>query len=175
MFDVENDVIIDTPNDTDPVVPVEPTPSADETAEEKLARLEETNKKLFERAKKAEEIARTLKGKSSLPTPKPKLDDEIVNDVKELKQIEKKRQFGYKHSLSPEETDKLFRFAGDSDPAEALKDPFFQAGLAEFRKAQRVADAIPSATNRSTLVEGKSFSEMTPEEREKNWSKITKK
>lgn len=149
-----------------------------ETPEQELVRLRkiaESNPKLYERTKAAEALVKELKSKI-LPTPeKPKIDDELVTDIKELKQIEKKRQFGYKNKLSPEETDLLFRFAGTTDPNESLKDQDFKDLLDARRRRERVANAIPSSSNRSTSVEGKSFKEMTPEERAKNWDKMIPK
>ncbi len=82
------------------------------------------------------------------------------------------KQFGYRNSLSPEETDLLFKFAGDTDPGEALKDNDFKDLLDVRRKRTKVADAIPSSSTRSTRVEGKTFKEMTSEERAANWGKI---
>lgn len=61
----ENNENIDSLNDTG---------SATETAEERLSRLEETNKKLYERTKKAEAEAKALKEKSAIseqPVTKP--------------------------------------------------------------------------------------------------------
>ena len=183
MFYFEEDIVtIDTPNDpgnTD----TPPTPPATETAEEKAERLEEQNRKLFERAKRAEGFVKQPDGTwvkaqpkpSTLQTPTPKVDDEIIQKVNKLELSEKKREIGYELGLSPQETDKLFKFAGSSDPKEAFKDPFFQAGLTEVRRAESVAKAIPSSTNRSTVIEGKTFADMTSEERAKNWDKIIKK
>ena len=182
MAYMENDTeIIDSPNDTE-------TMESEETIEAELKRLETTNPRLSARLKLAQEQNRELYNlvkteeallkenrKSSLKTKPSEVDDEIVSDVKSLKLAEKKRQFGYKHSLSPEETDRLFRYAADADPEEALKDPFFQAGLKEFRREKRVKEAIPSSSNRSAKVDGKTFSEMTSEERAKNWNKMFKK
>lgn len=168
---MENEIeTIDSTNDTE----AETVETETETPEVDVHKLEETNRRLFERAKKAEAELRDLK-KAPIKTKPLEVDDEIVSDVKSLKLAEKKRQFGYKHSLSPEETDRLFRYASDSDPEEALKDPFFQAGLKEFRREKRVKEAIPSSSNRSAKVDGKTFSEMTPEERAKNWNKMFKK
>lgn len=113
------------------------------------------------------------KPSDKLQTPEQKPD--YANDIEFLKLAEKKRQVGYKHGLSPEETDRLFRFAGKEDPDEVFKDPFFQAGLKEFRAQKAVEGAIPSSTNHSRKIDGKTFAEMTPEERKKNWSKITGK
>lgn len=61
----EDTVIVDTSNDTAP---------ATETAEERLSRLEETNKKLYERTKKAEGDLKAFKEKpaiSEVSVPKP--------------------------------------------------------------------------------------------------------
>lgn len=161
----EEPVVLDTQNEPE-VAP------QGETVEQKLIRIEASKQKLYERAKKAEAEVREYKSKQ-LPTPeKPKLEDEIVSDVKELKQIEKKRQFGYRNNLSPEETDLLFRFSGDKDPSESLKDNDFKDLLEVRRKRAKVADAIPSGSNRSTKIEGKTFKEMNPEERSANWDKI---
>lgn len=155
-------------------------PSDTDSAEVKA--LKEQNKRLFERTKKAEGFEKQADGSWSkkpkpaeqpLPTPPKPKDEDVTERLGRLEQTEKKRQFGHKHQLSPEETDNLFRFAGSSDPEEALKSPFFQAGLKESRRASRVAEATPSSTNRSAKVDGKTFAEMTPEERSKNWSKIT--
>lgn len=145
--------------------------------------LKEQNKRLFERAKKAEGFEKQADGswlkKPKSPTPpapdlsKPTPKDDNVDDrVSKLELSEKKRNFGYDNGLSPEETDHLFRFAGDKTPDEALKDPFFQAGLKEMRRSKRVAEAIPSSSNRATKVDGKGFDEMSSEERSKNWDKI---
>lgn len=169
--------IIDSTNDTEVVASEETTAAEDTTVD--AEKLKEINRKLFERAKKAELELKSLKTKSQeLSTnkiPKIKLEEEVISDIAELKLSEKKRQIGYKHGLSPEETDKLFAFAGKDNPEEALKDTFFQAGLKEYRAQKRVNEAIPSSTNRSTKIEGKTFSDMSDEERAKNWSKLFKK
>jgi hypothetical protein len=153
-------------------VALEPT----EDPEELKARLEketEARRQLTARAKRAEEEVKTLKAKELPTAPKP--DDTLVKDVEGLKLAETKRQFGYEHQLSPQETDNLFRFANGRDPAETFKDPFFQAGLKESRRQQKVDDAVPSGTGRSPRVAGKTFGEMTAEERRANWDKIVKK
>lgn len=163
----KKDVVVDTASDT-------VTPAEGETAEARLARLEEANKRLYERTKKAEADAREYKSKLTTPE-KPKIEEDVISDIRELKQAEKKRQFGYKNNLSPEETDLLFRFSGDKDPSETLKDEDFKDLLEVKRKKNRVADAIPSGSNRTVSVEGKNFKQMTSEERAKNWSKIVGK
>lgn len=153
------------------------TPPEGETAEQKLERLTETNRKLYERAKDAEAKAKEYKAKISLSTPAtPKIDEDIMADVKDLKSFKKMFELGQKNKLSPDETEKLIRYSGtvNKDPNEALKDEDFKDILEVGRKRSRIANAIPSSSNRTTSVEGKSFKDMTPEERSKNWGKIVK-
>lgn len=170
----ENIVTGNTPN---------PTDDAPETVDQslndqaKLEALEEANKKLFARAKTAEGFTQNSEGRwvkkpsqiTKQPTP---VDDDVIKDVQELKLSEKKRQFGFRNSLSPEETDKLFKYAGQEDPTETLKDPFFQSALSAMREKTKTEQAIPSSSNRSTKVGGKSFKEMDTEERKANWNKV---
>lgn len=135
---------------------------------EKDARIK---RQLLARAKKAEfEKKEEAKPQKTLSKP---FEDSILKDVAELKLTEKKRQTGYKLGLSPEETDTLFRFAGNEDPEEAFENPFFKAGLKEFRKEKSVQNAIPSSSNRTKAVSGKTFAEMTEAERKANWGKFT--
>ena len=166
----EKDVVVDTLNGTTESLDVK---SDSETAEQRLARLEETNKKLYERAKIAEAKAKELKQLQT--TEKPKVDDDSIQKVNRLDEIEKKRQFGYKNRLSPEETDLLFRISGDKDPNETMKDEDFKELLEIRRRKERVSNAIPSSSNRTREIEGKSFKEMSSSERAANWSKIVNK
>jgi len=170
---MENDIIEVVPSPTEPeTVPAEqggtPAPLTAEEAE----KLKETNRKLYARLKNAEDKLKTKT--TQKPTEVPEEFSTVIEDVKSLKQIESKRQFGFKHGLSPEETDHLFRYAGNEDPEKVLKSPFFETALKASRRAQAVNDATPAPSNRSTVINGKSFAEMTPEERAKNWSKILK-
>jgi len=144
--------------------------------EERELRIKETQarKELTARAKRAEEEARIAKSKlPSLQEEKPKIEEQVVKDVAELKMTEKKRQFGYSHGLSPEETDTLFNFANGSDPDLALKNPFFQAGLDGMRRKKANEANTPSSSNRAPIVGGKTFGQMTQEERKANWGTIT--
>jgi hypothetical protein len=144
-----------------------------DTLKERLAEKEAEVEK--ERSAKRQMFAR-LKKLETKPHIKNKADfsEDISRDISELKLAEKKRQFGYKHGLSPEETDKLFKFSGNEDPEDTLKDTFFQTALKESRRQKDIDGATPSISNKSRKVEGKTFDEMTAEERKKNWTKITK-
>lgn len=151
------------------------------TADELKAKLEKSRVMLKEAIKtkknwrlKAEEAQSKLP-KDSLPTPTPteKPADEVVVRLSKLELEAEKRQFGYAHGLSPEETDKAFAFAKGSDmkPDEVLKDDFFKKGLDALRAQNGQASATPHASRRLPKVEGKTFAEMTPEQRKANWNK----
>lgn len=140
------------------------------------AELEKTKqfaRQALARAKKAEAKTKVEEKPKPQKTLSKTSDESVLKDIAELKLIEKKRQTGYKLGLSPEETDTLFRFAGNEDAEVAFENPFFKAGLKEFRKEKSVQDAIPSGSNRAKTVSGKTFSEMTEAERKANWAKIT--
>lgn len=132
--------------------------------EAELERERTTKRQLFARLKKQG-------GKPHIKNSE--LPDDFVRDISELKLAERKRQFGYKHGLSPEETDKLFRFSGGENPEDTLKDPFFQTALTESRRQKDIEEATPSISGRSKKIEGKTFEEMNRDDRKKNWTKIT--
>lgn len=102
----------------------------------------------------------------------PQLDNDVTKRLNSLETLETKRQFGHDHGLSPEETDLAFRFAGSGDPKEALENSFFKAGLEAQRTQQRIDNATPSSSKKSTTFEGKSWDEQSTEERAKNFSKV---
>lgn len=99
-------------------------------------------------------------------TPKPKeTDPDLRSDVENLKQIEAKRQFGYENQLSPEETDFIFRTSQGKPTKESLNDPFVKAGLEGYRQTKRVSENTPSSTPKGFAVTGKTFAELTDQER----------
>lgn len=145
-------------------------PPADdvESLKQRNADLEAKNKQLYARIKKQ-------KPQPTLPTQKPKDDMGNVREagtrLSALELAESKRQYAWENNLSPEETDAVFRL--NSNPTkETLNDIFIKGGLEAFRAKKRVENAIPSPSSRSSAVDGKSFADMTPEEREKNFSKV---
>lgn len=90
---------------------------------------------------------------------------EIRETVNKLSLAEQKRQFQYENNLSPEQTDKVFAIT--SKPTkETLEDPFVKAGLEAIRQQQRVSEATPSPSGRSATHNGKTFKDMTPDERQ---------
>lgn len=102
-------------------------------------------------------------------------DDSLVRSVKKLETIEAKRQFGYEHSLSPEETDFIFKFSNGKPDKTVLENPFIKSGLEGFRASKRIEANTPGATSRSPIFQGKEFKEMTEDERRKSFETAASK
>lgn len=138
---------------------VETPPTEDvEALKARNAELERKNKQLFARLKKPKQ--------STTPNSKSTEElQEIRETVNKLSLAEQKRQFQYENNLSPEQTDKVFAIT--SKPTkETLEDPFVKAGLEAIRQQQRVSEATPSPSGRSSTHNGKTFKDMTPDERQ---------
>lgn len=98
----------------------------------------------------------------------------ITERLMRVELSEEKRQFGHAHNLSPEETDAVFAFAKGNGLSneDAFKHPFVRSGIEGSRRENRIAAGTPGPSSRVPKVEGKTFREMTPAERRKNWDKI---
>ena len=123
-------------------------------------------------ALKNKAIADRLKKKLSnqpITQPKQEHEDEVVKKVNHLSMLEEKRQFGYEHGLSPEETDHAFRFANGKPTKETLQDSFFMGGLESLRAKKRLESNIHSPSSRSTVFADKSFSDLSDDERKKTF------
>ncbi len=98
---------------------------------------------------------------------KPEPDEDIKATVQQLKLAEEKRQFGFEHGLSPQETDLAFKFAGGKPDSKVLEDEFFKGGLDSLRSKQRLEANTPGASSSSMTYQGKSFSELSESDRAK--------
>lgn len=112
--------------------------------------------------------------KKNKPLPAKGMDEEIVSSVKKLEMIEAKRQFGYENSLSPEETDFIFKMAGGKPDKTVLENPFVKSGLEGYRASKRVEANTPSSTSRSPIFQGKDFKDMSDDERRKSYEATAK-
>jgi hypothetical protein len=108
------------------------------------------------------------------PLPTKSVDEEIISSVKKLEVIEAKRQFGYENSLSPEETDFLFKFTGGKPDKSVLENPFVKSGIEGFRASKRVEANTPGSSSRSQVFQGKEFKEMSDDERRKSFEASAK-
>lgn len=112
--------------------------------------------------------------KKNKPLPAREQDEGLINSVKKLEMIEAKRQFGYENSLSPEETDFVFKFGGNKPDKTVLENPFVKSGLEGFRASKRVESNTPGSTSRSPIFQGKEFKDMTEDERRNSYEKSAK-
>ncbi len=148
--------------------PEEAPPAEDvEALKQRMADLEAKNKQLYARVKKQSKDVQPL-------STQPKDEEDIRETVRSLAQAESKRQFGYSHGLSPEETDAIFRM-NPKPSKETLDDPFVKGGLAAIRAKKRVENATPAPSGKSATVDGKPWGQMTPEDRRKNYQKVVDK
>lgn len=109
--------------------------------------------------------------KKLVGTPEPKQalqteDKDIRKAVESLQLAEKKRQFGYEHGLSPEETDAVFKLSPNPSK-DVLEDPFVKGGLSALRAKKRVAENTPTSSSRSASFKIDSSKDKTPEARQK--------
>lgn len=163
MAEAEKIVNTDTSNgaevvtDADLDLDLESEENKNLSEEDKVKKLTDTNKKLFERAKKAEGFEKQSDGtwikkqkpveSKPLQTKKNEPDDELKNTVAGLALAERKRQFGYENGLSPEETDAVFRI-NPNPTKDTLKDPFVEGGLNHLRAKKRVDSNTPGNSSR---------------------------
>lgn len=118
---------------------------------------------------------RNRKKSQKLPTKQDKvIDEEIIQKVNNLDMLEKKRQFGYENNLSPEETDFVFKFASNKPDKTILENPFVKSGLEGFRATKKLEQNIPSPSSGSSIFGGKSFSELSEDDRKKAFEERTK-
>lgn len=95
-------------------------------------------------------------------------DPDVADRISRLEQSEKKREFGYMNGLSPEETDLVFRF-NPNPTKEDLDNPFVKGGLGAIRASQKQKSNTPSSGSSAPTFKGKSFNELSEEEKEKNF------
>lgn len=120
-------------------------------------------------------IAYDAQKKNKPLTAKQEPDKEIYKSVKRLEEIESKRQFGFENSLSPEETDFVFKLTGGKPDKEILDNPFVKSGLEGYRAKKRIEANIPSSSSSSSPFRGKSFKEMSDDERKSAYEEAGKK
>lgn len=95
---------------------------------------------------------------------------DLSKDIAEIKLLRRMDNFAEEHGLTKAQTEKLFSI--NSNPtADTLKDPFIAEGLKALARKERVDSALP-ASSRVSSIGGKSFKEMSREEKEANFAKI---
>lgn len=95
------------------------------------------------------------KGEAKADEPKPDLEDRLSR----VETVERKRDFGYRYKLSPEQVDFVFKV--DPEPTEkTLSDVFVKSALKGFEKSRKIADNTPKTrtSSFSVIKDGKPLS-----------------
>lgn len=142
-----------------------------EDLQKKLKELEAQKEHWRSKAKKLEEMAETKPEPQPTKSTDETQDFDLHQTVKQLSDAEKKRQFGYRHGLSPEETDAVFRI-NPNPSKEDLEDPFVKGGLEAIRAKRRVQSATPSSSGGSSRVEVTKLKDMKPDEANQAYKKM---
>lgn len=127
------------------------------------------------KAEAAERRAATLqrllnkKGKTINKTDN-KSNDDLSKDILEVRQALKIDRFAEDNGLTKAQARKVLELNPNAT-AETLKDPFIAEGLKAIARKERVDEAIPQG-GRTTTVNGKTWKEMTDDERKANYIKM---
>lgn len=134
------------------------------TLKEKLAELEHKNKQLYARLKKEPE---KVEKKPSYSQP--------VEDSDWKQKIEFITTKG--RSLDAEDVDEVIAYAKGKGISyeEALKSQVIKAHLKVKQHREKIANATPHSSSKSTVVNGKTWDEMSEDERRKNYTTLLKK
>ncbi len=106
-----------------------------------------------------------LKGKLAPPKPaeepqKPRASEGVTRE--EIALLQK----GY----SPEEIDVAMRLAPGKSMTDAINDPTAAAAIDGIRRKNKMSSSTPEPSDRVPVHQGKSFGELTPQEKSKNYA-----
>jgi len=121
--------------------------------------------------KKRNAILQRLLSKKNKPTNTNLTTPDLSKDIQEIKFARKIDTFAEENGLSRVQAERVLKIEPNAT-AETLKDPFIAEGIKALARKERVENATPGASNQVS-VNGKSFKEMTPQERAANFVKFT--
>ena len=165
MSETDNEVIDSTINES------ETEPELEILDEEKVEPQEDETvpksqyNQVFARMKKAEEANKASRATPADKTPLLEKQDDIRVTVAELKMAEVKRQYGYEHSLSPEETDFVFKLS-QKPTKETLDDVAIKGALQAIRAKKKINDNTPRASRSAGFTFSQSKTPLTSEEKQ---------
>jgi len=108
----------------------------------------------------------------------PDISEDLRRDVNSLKEESQKRIFQYANKFSPEQVNEIFAYANGAgiEPKDALEKPFVKKVLEQMKTDEDNANALLSPSHRTPVhMGGKTFKDMTPDERKKAFHSIAKK
>lgn len=99
------------------------------------------------------------------------VNNTVLKDIAEIKFARKIDTFAEENGLTRTQAERILKIEPNAT-ADTLKDPFYAEGLKAIARKERVENATPGASSQVS-VNGKSFKDMTPDERKANFSKFT--
>lgn len=163
--DAEAEALLAEVPTEDAETPVDPDPAADQSDKDAIiARKDDIIRQLSARLHKA-------KPKPTSAPITPATDGDVRATVASLALAEERRQFGYLHGLTPEETDQVFR-ANPKPTKEFLEDPFIKGGLQAIRAKKRAESNTPSMSSRSPRFEPVRKENATAEDKQAAFEKF---
>lgn len=97
-------------------------------------------------------------------------NNDYTKDVLEIKQALKIDRFAEENGLTKSQARRVLEINPNAN-SETLKDPFIAEGLKALARKERVDEATPQG-GKVTTINGKSFKEMSEEERKASYSKM---
>jgi hypothetical protein len=158
-IDLNNDVVNETNTDIDDV-------SAE--LEELRAYKAEQEEARLQAERNREAAKRRLAQKQPTNT---NVNNTVLKDIAEIKFARKIDTFAEENGLTRTQAERILKLEPNAT-ADTLKDPFYAEGLKAIARKERVENATPGASSQVS-VNGKSFKDMTPDERKANFSKFT--
>ena len=156
-IDLNNDVVNETDTTIDVTAELEEL-RAYKAEQEEVKRTAEQNRENAQRR-----VSQKQPTKTNLTS------TDTNRDIQEIKFIHKVSTFAEENNLTKVQAERVLKLYPDAT-SETLKDPFIAEGLKAIARKERVEDSTPR-TGKVSTIGGKNFSEMTPAEREKNFTK----
>lgn len=120
--------------------------------------------------RRAATLQRLLNKKGKTINNDNKSNNDLSKDVLEIRQALKIENFAEENGLTKSQARKVLEINPNAT-AETLKDPFIAEGLKAIARKDRVDEATPQG-GKVTTVNGKTWKDMSDDERKANYSKM---
>lgn len=127
----------------------------------------EAQAKAEEAQKRANMMQRLLNKKDKPINNTNKVDS---NDLAEIKQFHRTAIFAETAGITKAQAEQVLKYNPNAT-AESLKDPVVSAIITTMARQEKVENATPRSSSSNT-INGKTFKDMTRDERAANWAKI---
>lgn len=143
---------------------------ADDSEENNDSNSSDLESRLEAAERRASTLQRLLNKKDKTITNKSTRDDSLSKDIADIKFARKVDIFAEENNLSRNQAEKVLKFVPNAT-SETIKESFWVDGLKSMARKDRVENATPTSGRVATLG-GKTFKEMSRDERIENWSKM---